>query len=274
MTMQAEFILPPRETPPVGRWAAAALVVLLLHGVFAWWLMHRPEDEQALSAPEGAVLLDLPPLAPGQVDGGGAPAPQTEQETQPDAEPEPEAVPEPPPEPTPEAEPVPDILPAPRAEAVLVKPEKPTPKPKKIEKVEPKRKRVEHKPAPRRVSHARPPSGTGPGRAGGVAGQGGGGGGGGGAGGVSMSGSNWRGLVYARLNAAKRTFGGAGGLATVSFSVDRSGRLIAAHLVRSSGSPLHDQEAVALVRRAAPFPPPPSEIGGSVITLTVPINFR
>jgi periplasmic protein TonB len=35
-----------------------------------------------------------------------------------------------------------------------------------------------------------------------------------------------------------------------------------------------DEEALALVRRAQPFPPPPPEMPGNSLDLTVPIRFN
>ena len=63
------------------------------------------------------------------------------------------------------------------------------------------------------------------------------------------------------------------GTASVAFTIARSGQVLSAHLIGSSGNPALDAEAVSLPRRASPVPPPPSEFGGSVLTLTVPIHF-
>jgi colicin import membrane protein len=50
---------------------------------------------------------------------------------------------------------------------------------------------------------------------------------------------------------------GAQGTATIGFVVDESGAVASVSLLRSSGEADLDTESVALVRRAAPFPPPP-----------------
>lgn len=47
-------------------------------------------------------------------------------------------------------------------------------------------------------------------------------------------------------------------LARVRIVLDRDGSLVSAQVVRSSGSRRLDRQALDLVRRAAPFPPPPS----------------
>ncbi len=64
------------------------------------------------------------------------------------------------------------------------------------------------------------------------------------------------------------------GTAQVAFTIDRRGRLISARLDRSSGSEALDAEALELLQRAAPFSPPPAELKGEHISLTVPIRFR
>jgi TonB family protein len=50
---------------------------------------------------------------------------------------------------------------------------------------------------------------------------------------------------------------GAKGTATIGFAVDEAGAITSVSLLRWSGEADLDSESVALVRRAAPFPPPP-----------------
>jgi TonB family protein len=50
---------------------------------------------------------------------------------------------------------------------------------------------------------------------------------------------------------------GAKGIAIIGFVLDESGRITSVSLLRSSGEADLDAESVALVNRAAPFPPPP-----------------
>jgi protein TonB len=64
------------------------------------------------------------------------------------------------------------------------------------------------------------------------------------------------------------------GTAQLAFSLDRTGRVTASRIVRSSGSATLDHETLELVRRAQPFPAPPSEMPGAQIDLTVPIRFN
>jgi protein TonB len=62
-----------------------------------------------------------------------------------------------------------------------------------------------------------------------------------------------------------------GGSAIVAFSIGPAGGLQGVQIVRSSGKPALDQAAIATVRSAAPFPPPPP---GVKSTFSIQIYFR
>ena len=64
---------------------------------------------------------------------------------------------------------------------------------------------------------------------------------------------------------------GGGGSATVAFSIGPGGGLQGVRVVRSSGRQAADQAAIATVRAAAPFPPPPAGINN---TFSIQIYFR
>ncbi len=279
MTAQAHFVLPPDERSSRRLWLAAALVAISLHAGLFYWLSRRTVSPDAGGAPESAILIELPPM--GVAEPPAAEAPPLPQEAEPEPQPEPQAQSEPQPEPPPQAEPVPDLAPAPKADAVLALPEKSAepkapPKPKIEEKPKPKKApppkpktEAKQERAPHAARTTAPAT-----RAGGPSGQA----AGQAAPGVSsMSAGAWRGLVSAQLNRNKRYppgAQGASGTASISFTIDRSGHLVSARLVGSSGSAALDSEAVAIARRASPFPPPPPEIAGGHVTLTVPVNFR
>lgn len=90
----------------------------------------------------------------------------------------------------------------------------------------------------------------------------------------SVSPASWKGELMAHLNRYKRyPPGGGAGASSVAFTINRSGEVLSARLIGSSGDGALDEEAVALVRRASPVPVPPPEFGGGSITLTVPIRF-
>jgi protein TonB len=63
------------------------------------------------------------------------------------------------------------------------------------------------------------------------------------------------------------------GVTQVFFSLDRQGRVIDSRVVRSSGASALDEEALALLRRAQPFPPVPPEILGDRVNLILPLRF-
>lgn len=57
--------------------------------------------------------------------------------------------------------------------------------------------------------------------------------------------------------------GGMKGAVKVSISIGGSGNLASARVTASSGYPMLDSEALATVRRAAPYPKPPANFGGT-----------
>jgi protein TonB len=64
------------------------------------------------------------------------------------------------------------------------------------------------------------------------------------------------------------------GVANVSFTLDRSGKVINARLDKTSGSTLLDEEAIEVLNRASPFPSPPTDVPDLTIHLSLPIQFR
>ncbi len=91
--------------------------------------------------------------------------------------------------------------------------------------------------------------------------------------------ADWRAQLRAHLERHKRFPADADpardhGLARVSFVVDLQGRVLSKQLAASSGSAALDREAVSLLQRAQPLPPPPREMGRSTVAVTVPISFQ
>jgi protein TonB len=64
------------------------------------------------------------------------------------------------------------------------------------------------------------------------------------------------------------------GTAELAFTLDRTGKVVASRVVRTSGFAALDQETIDTVRRAAPFPPPPQNLPGETFDFTVPIRFN
>jgi protein TonB len=88
--------------------------------------------------------------------------------------------------------------------------------------------------------------------------------------------TNYRGLVSAHLARYKQypadaRSSGKTGTAAVTFSIGGGGGVTSVSLARGSGVASIDQEVVAMVRRASPFPAPP---GGRPQSFTVPVSFR
>jgi protein TonB len=87
----------------------------------------------------------------------------------------------------------------------------------------------------------------------------------------------WQSALMARLERAKRyppDARGERGVALLSFRVDRQGGVHGARIARSSGSAALDREALALTARAQPLPPPPPELTGAQIPVTVPLRYN
>lgn len=265
------------------RWTAAVAIVTAAHGGAIWMALNWTAPAEAAGEPPAAVMIELAPLAvsPDAPPQDVAPGPEM---TEAQAEPTPETPDKPVEKPDEKPDPVvqetveqPVEKPPekPNAEAVLtptperLKPEpvkkKATPKVKTAEKkkpIDPKKKSAPQTTAPptsqaRRADRAAAPfSSSSPDS--------------------SMSPATWRGALMAHLNRHKRYPAGATttGVVTVAFTIDRSGRVLSARLVRGSGDAALDNEAVALARRASPVPPPPANVGGGgSIVLAVPIRF-
>jgi TonB family protein len=89
--------------------------------------------------------------------------------------------------------------------------------------------------------------------------------------------ADWRLQLVDKINRA-RTFPAGGycreGLVKISFLIDRKGNLLSSEITESSNIPAFDVEALSMLKRSHPFPPPPDGIGGAFVTVNVPIRFR
>lgn len=83
--------------------------------------------------------------------------------------------------------------------------------------------------------------------------------------------SNYPGKVYARIARTRQKNSGGRGVAHVGFTVSASGQAVGISVSRSSGNARVDSAALAHVKRAAPFPKPPS---GAQTRFVIPIEFR
>jgi len=266
MTARAVALLDHGREPQFARWSLAAAIVIAAHfGLIASYLLLRPpEPPGAPMAPVVIVELAPLPVAPASpLD--IAPGPEM-QEAAPPPEPviakppEPEVLDLPPPPPMVEA---PVVIAKPEPSPPEVKPE-----PKPVEPPPPQvTKRVEKKAAPRTTAAPRSQHRTASVPAAPVAGA------------VSQTAlADWRSRVVLQLQRAKRYPTGAAsrreqGTATLTFTLSRSGAVLSHRIVRSSGSAELDQEVLAMVQRAAPFPPFPAGMSQASVHLSVPVNF-
>ncbi len=254
-------------------WMAAALLTLGLHiGLYLALTRQEAPPPAPIELP-AAVMIDMSPeptVAKSTTDNASnePEAPNSQQ-----AEPEP--VEEPPP---PDLEPVVEAPPPPpeiKPMAVLppkqVKKPEPKPPEKKVEKksIEKKpEKPVQKKDKPSAASR----SGGGPksdqqnanrtaaSSAGSAISQ--------------ASRATWQNEMRARIVRMKRypsNAFGAVGVAVVNVTFAGNGSVTSAHLARSSGNAALDAEAVAVIYRAAPYPPPP---GNQPIVQAIPLNFN
>jgi len=91
--------------------------------------------------------------------------------------------------------------------------------------------------------------------------------------------ATWRTQIVALIERHKRYPAAAQarheqGIAQVLFALDRVGHVLESRVVRSSGVASLDEEALALLRRAQPFPAPPAEFPGERVTVTLPLRFN
>ena len=88
--------------------------------------------------------------------------------------------------------------------------------------------------------------------------------------------SHWQQALVARLDRFKRypaQAHGTEGVASLAFTIDRNGNILNSQIATTSGSAVLDAEVLALVKRAAPFPPPPAEVADTDLSFVVPIRF-
>lgn len=95
----------------------------------------------------------------------------------------------------------------------------------------------------------------------------------------SVSPEKWQSQLNAHLNRNKRYPAEARrqrqqGIPQLQFSIDASGNVLSARIIRSSGFPALDEAALEMINRASPVPAPPAAMARSKITLTVPVNFN
>jgi protein TonB len=243
-------------TASVLRGTAAGVAVVALHAGGIWLALNWPQPAEAAGDPPAAIMMELALLAvaPEVPQQDIAPGPQME-EAEDQVEPE-KPIEE-------KVEPEPDLKPVeteikppeqPRLEKaeVVLPPEAGAEAETQAEKEKAEGRAAHHRAAEFSGAARRPRRGAGRGH-----------------GLVDVAGL-LKGALMAHLNRYKRFPPGAAGAGV--FTIDRSGRVLSARLVRSAGDSALDTEAASLPRRASHLPAPPPNIGGPSITLAVPIS--
>jgi periplasmic protein TonB len=64
------------------------------------------------------------------------------------------------------------------------------------------------------------------------------------------------------------------GETTIEFTVDRSGKVTASRIAHSSGSPILDQEVLAMLARAQPLPVLPAQNKAAAVQVVLPIKYK
>lgn len=267
------------------RWAGSALAIIAIHaGLIAavlYW--YREQATPGVAVP--AIMIDMTPAtaAPEISTEDATPGPKmTEAEAPSSPPPEPAAPPQTdeqiPPTPLME-KPVVEAPPEQKVEPAPPPPEpvKPTPEPPKPvqekppEKPKPVRHEVKKKPpsdAPE-ATHTAPPRAERQARAASSAAAG-------AAAAAAMP--SYRDRLAAHLQRYKQypseaKAAGKTGVATIAFTVSRTGQVLAARLSGSSGVPALDAETLAMIRRAQPLPSFPPEITQTSMSFNVPIRY-
>ncbi len=259
------------------RWAICAAIVVAAHGL-AWRALSTSNLADESDAGSPVITLELSPVA-----AAPAPAPDesqadpqpTEAAAAPPTEPPPPPAPPPtetPPDPPPPTETPPDTPPPapPQAADSLAPPPPPPPNeeaPKETPAV------VELPPQPPSPPPAAPSTASTNTAEVAAAPQ-------------NVAGSEeeaspavvsrWRQALIAQIERHKRfpaNAVGRSGVASVEFTIDRSGHLTAVRLVASSGSAALDEAALDLIRRSQPFPTPPSALKESDLSFAAPVRY-
>jgi len=225
-----------------SRWILAALVVLAAHialvASFAWWSARQPATVNVIPA----ITVTLAPVE------SSSPAVQDQDITIGPTMQQAEAAP--PERPKVEEKPVERIEqpPSPPDQADVTLPQV---EPKEVEKPKP----VVQPPAPETRAPTKNDR----------VGQ------------FTQAGSNaYNALVFGHLQRFKRyPLGsrGASGVVMIQFVLNRAGDVIESAVTKSSGNDVLDHEALAILRRASPFPSFPAGKPGAQDTYIAPVNF-
>ena len=254
----------------LARWAAAIAIVAGIHVCAAYSILWQPEaadDEQ-----EGVFVLELSPMttsvqamthafAPGQESEDSVEVPAAKQDEQPVVQKSPEVPP------LPKVQDAPEELLLPEKLSEQLRKETPEPEKEQDHRQQPtEASRASVAARPLHIEDAAAAKKTAAPMAG-VAER------------DTRTKAKWHRDLVAHLGRFKRYPATAAsrretGEIVLKFVLDRTGRVTAASVFRSSGSPSLDEAALDMVMRASPLPPPPNEVPGETIELLAPVRFH
>jgi len=93
---------------------------------------------------------------------------------------------------------------------------------------------------------------------------------------ISPRAARWQLSLVAHIERFKRypdRAEGKFGVARLAFTIDRQGRLRDVRVFGGSGSPILDEEALATIKRAEPFPAPPDRVSDDELSFVLPIRY-
>jgi len=245
------------EQSSLARWGGAFTIALALHGAAtALMVLASSRNSDVVGNAEPAIAVDLAPPASELGESSVTAAPRTIADA---VAPEPHEITEPPPEESAAAEPSAPLV---VAEAAVAPPPTPAEKPRPKKPVtKPRPTRAKDHPTERDATASSVPAAAPrPGQSG-----------------ASLA--SWQSVLAVHLDRHKRypasaRADGVTGTVVLVIAIDRGGNVLSASVGRSSGVAVLDGEGTALAHRASPVPPPPPEIGGSRIRLSVPVRFN
>jgi protein TonB len=271
------------------RWAGSFSLALVLHALLLASLLTQSITFGAKAPGVGGIEVSLAPMGAG----GGAGA------AKPAGAPEPVAAPSPPPVPQAKIEDEPEPV---KPDDIVQEVAKPKPKPVVVEPPRPAKKVAEPKPLPKKETTAKATDtkldgassgtddksdsrsasanagagdkgkgtqATGSENANGLGGLG---------GGVPGATPSYLAQLQAWLEKHKEFPRAAQirrqqGMAKLFFVIDRDGKVLDFRIEKSSGHDLLDKEVLAMIRRASPVPPMPSDMTGPRLEVVVPVQF-
>jgi periplasmic protein TonB len=268
----------------LGKWTGALIAVVALHAGAVGAALITWQGVVPPTPPPAAIMIELMPTP------AAPPAPRTLATSEPR---QPEPIPEPQIElPIPEIDLTPPVFPKPevvlppppqeKPKEVVEKPkEKPPEKPKEKPKDKPKpavkvekqpEPQVAEEPAPQSTQDASvaaapvPPAPVAAAPSAADIAR------------IANAKTNWQGMLLAHLEKhrkypkrAKRR--NEQGTSFLFIRMDRSGNVLSYALKRSSGYEALDEETLALIERAKPLPPLPTEMTEQFLEITVPVEF-